>query len=54
MPADGRAAGGLLTVELSEKPLMGVLWLGVLIVLAGGTIAIIRRTNGKDEDRPGE
>ncbi len=42
-PVDGRAVGGLLTVELSEKPLMSVLWLGVLLVLAGGTIAIIRR-----------
>jgi cytochrome c biogenesis factor len=50
MPADGRAVGGLLTVELSEKPMMGILWFGVLIVLAGGTIAIIRRTNGKEAD----
>lgn len=42
-PVDGRAIGGLLTVELSEKPLMSILWLGVLLVLAGGTIAITRR-----------
>ncbi|MFC1628823.1 cytochrome c-type biogenesis CcmF C-terminal domain-containing protein, partial [Gemmatimonadota bacterium] len=43
VPVDGRAVGGLLTVELSEKPLMSILWIGVLLVLVGGTIAIIRR-----------
>jgi len=43
-PIDGRAIGGLLTVELSEKPLMSILWLGVLVILAGGGIAVIRRS----------
>ncbi len=50
VPADGRAVGGLLTVELSEKPLMGILWLGVLIVLAGGAIAVLRRLTLPDQE----
>lgn len=44
IPIDGRAVGGILTVELSEKPLMGILWTGVILVLLGGGLAIWRRT----------
>jgi cytochrome c-type biogenesis protein CcmF len=40
---DGRAIGGLLTVEISEKPLMSLLWIGVLLALLGGAISIWRR-----------
>jgi cytochrome c-type biogenesis protein CcmF len=40
---DGRAVGGLLTVEISEKPLMSLLWIGVLLALLGGAISIGRR-----------
>ncbi|MFO7767356.1 MAG: cytochrome c biogenesis protein CcsA [bacterium] len=42
-PIDGRAVGGLLTVEVSSKPLMNVLWIGVVLVLLGGAISIWRR-----------
>ena len=42
-PADGRSEGGILTVELSEKPLMSILWTGVVLVLLGGLIAAVRR-----------
>jgi len=42
-PVDGRALGGVLTVELSEKPLMSILWTGVVLVLLGGGLAIRRR-----------
>jgi cytochrome c biogenesis factor len=43
IPADNRSAGGILTVELSIKPMMGVLWLGVILALLGGVLAVWRR-----------
>lgn len=43
VPIDGRSVGGILTVELSEKPLMSMLWVGVILVLLGGGLAIWRR-----------
>jgi hypothetical protein len=42
-PVDGRAEGGLLTVEVSEKPLMSILWTGVILALLGGALAAWRR-----------
>ncbi len=41
---DGRAVGGLLTVELSEKPLMNFLWAGVILALLGGAVSVWRRS----------
>jgi cytochrome c-type biogenesis protein CcmF len=43
VPTDGRAIGGILTVEVSEKPLMSILWTGVILALLGGGLAIWRR-----------
>jgi len=54
-PGEGMEIGALLRVNypgaapawvisVSEKPLIGLLWLGSLFALAGGCIAIIRRT----------
>jgi cytochrome c-type biogenesis protein CcmF len=43
VPEDGRAIGGILTVEVSEKPLMSILWTGVILALLGGGLAIWRR-----------
>lgn len=37
-----RAMGGVLTVELSVKPFMSVLWTGVILVLLGGVLASYR------------
>ena len=45
---DGRAEGGILSVELSEKPLMSILWAGVIMVLLGGLIAARRRSRESD------
>jgi cytochrome c-type biogenesis protein CcmF len=40
---DGRAIGGLLTIEISTKPMMTVLWSGVILALLGGCLALWRR-----------
>ncbi len=40
---DNRSIGGILTVELSIKPLMSILWFGVILVLLGGGLAVWRR-----------
>lgn len=42
-PADGRAVGGILTIELNIKPMMSLLWTGVILVLLGGGFAVWRR-----------
>jgi hypothetical protein len=36
---DPTRLGGTLTVEVSTKPLMAMLWVGILIVVAGGLIS---------------
>ena len=43
MPEDGRGMGGILTLEISEKPMMSLLWTGVILALLGGALAIWRR-----------
>jgi cytochrome c-type biogenesis protein CcmF len=43
LPDDGRGVGGILSVEISEKPLMSILWTGVILALLGGALAIWRR-----------
>ncbi|MFC1544437.1 cytochrome c biogenesis protein CcsA, partial [Gemmatimonadota bacterium] len=43
VPEDGRAIGGILSVEVSEKPLMSLLWTGVILALLGGSLAAWRR-----------
>ena len=43
------ALGGVLTLEVSTRPLMGFLWLGVLIVVRGGGTATWRRTRELSE-----
>lgn len=44
MPVANSNVGGILTVELSVKPFMTVLWLGVILALLGGGLAVWRRT----------
>jgi cytochrome c-type biogenesis protein CcmF len=41
--ADPAALGGILTLEVSTKPLMSLLWIGILIVVVGGFLSAWRR-----------
>ena len=50
LPQDGRAIGGILSVEVSEKPMMSFLWTGVILALLGGALAIWRRVPKKRPD----
>ena len=43
LPAATVAGAGGLAVELSTKPLIGLLWLGAVLMLAGAFLAMLRR-----------
>jgi cytochrome c-type biogenesis protein CcmF len=53
LPAGAASGAGGLAVELSTKPLIGLLWLGASLMLAGAFLAMLRRAgDASAEPRP--
>lgn len=42
----GRKRSEMLIVEISEKPLVGMVWTGTIMMLVGGALAFVRRMKG--------